>query len=229
MATTVLIPAAGSGSRLSQSTKKQFLFLGGKPILSHTIAAFDSHPDIDHIVLILPADEINTCTDLVLTPGNFSKVRDVVIGGDSRQQSVLNGIRSLDATDDDIILVHDGARPFISTEIIGQLIDAARQTGAAIVATRVKDTIKVAKNSTISSTPDRNTLWAAQTPQAFKWSIIEPAYSTADQEGITATDDASLVESTLPVTIIEGDYRNIKITTPEDMAIAELFLNKGVD
>ena len=220
-----LIPAAGSGSRMRSSVKKPYLNLGDKPILAHTIGAFDRNPVIDTIDVIVDASNLEMCQSTVIAPNGFHKVRDLVVGGQTRQASVFNGLQSL-PIDADCIIVHDGARPFVTDEIIFACVEAAYEYGAAVVAVPVKDTIKVANaDGFIVDTPDRDKLWAVQTPQAFRASALLDAHANAQRKGITATDDAMLVEKLgFKVKIVSGSESNLKITTQEDLIIAEALM-----
>lgn len=226
MSVFVLIPAAGMGRRMGATVNKQYLPLNGRPIVGHTIALFDKHPLIDKIYLITPADEFELCRREVLEPGNFRKVQDLVPGGAERQDSVRNGLQACGASPDDIVLIHDGVRPLLQPALIDKVIATVRDQGACLVGVPVKDTIKQVVDGRIEGTPDRSGLWQAQTPQAFRFGQILEAYQRAQQDGFRGTDDASLVERLgQPVTIIAGSYRNIKLTTPEDLLLARAFLD----
>ena len=225
--TYALIPAAGMGKRMGASINKQYLHLDDRPILAHTLAVFEQSSDIDGICLVIPADEISYCHEEILKPYNFEKIIGVVPGGKERQNSVMNGLEALKhfATPDDVILIHDGVRPFVSPRLLCESISVARACDGALVAVPTKDTIKVARNNIVIDTPERGTLWQAQTPQTFQFDIIYQAHKLAEEAGFAGTDDASLVERLGGrVRIVEGDYRNIKITTPEDLVLAEAFL-----
>ena len=207
---------------MRNSVKKPYLNLGGKPILVHTINAFDRNPVIDTILVIVDAVDLEMCRSTVIAPNAFQKVGDLVVGGETRQASVFNGLQSL-PTDTDCIIVHDGVRPFVTDEMIFACIEAADEWGAAVVAVPAKDTIKVASaDGFIVDTPDRDKLWAVQTPQAFRASVLLDAHAYAQRECITATDDAMLAERLgFKVKIVSGSESNLKITTPEDLIIAE--------
>jgi len=223
-----LIPAAGMGKRMGASINKQYLRLDDRPILAHTLAVFEQFPDIDGICLVIPADEISYCHEEVLKPYGFKKVIGVVPGGKERQNSVMNGLEALKhfATPDDVILIHDGVRPFVSSRMLRESISVARACDGALLAVPAKDTIKVAHNNIVVNTPERGTLWQAQTPQTFQFDIIYQAHKLADEAGFAGTDDASLVERLGGrIRIVTGDYRNIKITTPEDIVLAEALLS----
>jgi 2-C-methyl-D-erythritol 4-phosphate cytidylyltransferase len=221
-----LIPAAGMGKRMGAGTNKQYLLLDGIPILAHTIRVFEQSPFVSGIYVISPEAEIPFCRDEVVERFGFSKVRAIVAGGAERQHSVFNGLSAMtDAASDDVVLIHDGVRPFVATEIIRKAAEAAGECGGAVVAVPVKDTVKVAREGMIESTPPRETLWLAQTPQAFRYGIIKTAHESAAAEGFLGTDDASLLERQgWKLRIVMGDYRNIKITTPEDLVLAQAFL-----
>ncbi|GFE62496.1 2-C-methyl-D-erythritol 4-phosphate cytidylyltransferase [Geobacter sp. AOG2] len=222
-----LIPAAGMGKRMGASINKQYLHLAGMPIVARTISVFENAPFIDGIFLVTPADEIPYCREQVVEAHGFRKVVEIVPGGRERQNSVMNGLRALRdrADDDDVVLIHDGVRPLISPELLRESIDVARVCDGALVAVPAKDTIKTVREGVVIGTPDRDTLWQAQTPQAFRFGLIFAAHAAAEQEGFMGTDDASLIERRGgAVRIVRGDYRNIKITTPEDILLAEAFL-----
>lgn len=208
-------------------TSKQYLSLGGVPILVHTLALFQHHPRIDNIILIAPAEEVSYCRhDIVLT-GGFDKVSQVVAGGRERQDSVRNGLQACGAATDDIVLIHDGVRPLLPPGLIDAAIDTAVEKGAGLVAVPAKDTIKIVENGQVLQTPERSTLWQAQTPQAFRYQLIATAHEKAYKEGYLGTDDAQLVEWLgKTVTIVEGSYRNLKITTQEDLLLAESFMGQ---
>ena len=229
MRATVLIPAAGTGRRMGGSISKQYLELAGKPILAHTLTLFENHPRIENIYLIVPPDDISYCQQQIIDRYGFSKVKRIVAGGTERQDSVRNGLDTL--AEDGLsqphrpILIHDGARPLFDCKRLSTLIDIVCQTGACIIGVPVKDTIKEVENNQITGSPDRSRLWQAQTPQGFHYQLIREAFDQAADDGSTATDDASLVERLgHPVQILEGDYRNIKVTTPEDILIAAALL-----
>ena len=221
----VLIPAAGAGRRMGGDTNKQYLLLAGRPILAHTISLFENHPAVSGITLVAPSEEIKFCQDDIVTPYGFSKVSQIVAGGKERQDSVRNGLRACSAAADDIVLIHDGVRPLLPSKLINTVIATVAAQGAALVAVPAKDTIKVVVDGRVKQTPDRSTLWQAQTPQAFRYELIASAHEKAYKEGYQATDDAQLAEwAGHPVAVVEGDYRNLKITTPEDLLLAESFI-----
>ncbi|PLX83244.1 MAG: 2-C-methyl-D-erythritol 4-phosphate cytidylyltransferase [Desulfuromonas sp.] len=220
MSVTVLVPAAGMGRRMGATVNKQYLALDGRPILAHTLALFDSHPQVDHLFVISPPAEIDYCRAEVVERYRFGKVRAVVPGGGERQDSVRNGLLACGAGPQDTVLVHDGVRPLFPPELIPVVVEAARRCGACVVGVPVKDTIKEVVEGRVRGTPDRERLWQAQTPQAFRFDLILKAHRKALEAGFRVTDDAALVERLgHPVVMVEGSYRNIKITTPEDLAL----------
>jgi len=230
-----LIPAAGMGKRMGAGMNKQYLQLNGRPILAHTLAVFEASTLIDGIMLVIPEDEIPYCREHIVSRFGFRKVLDIVPGGQERQHSVMNGLNALQqhAAPDDIVLIHDGVRPFVSESMLQASIRTVAGGESALVAVPAKDTIKIATNGIVVQTPDRETLWQAQTPQSFTFSSIIKAHQDAADHQFTGTDDASLIErSGGKVRIVMGDYRNIKITTPEDLLLAEAFcraINKVPD
>lgn len=228
MKTVALIPAAGMGRRMGASMNKQYLLLDGKPILAHTIELFQQADCIDEIVIVVPAEEIDYCRLHVVEKYGLEKVRQIVAGGAERQNSVLNGLRALDCHDEDLVIIHDGVRPFVPLAAVQRSIEMAQEYDGALLAVPVKDTVKVVKDAFVTSTPERSRLWLAQTPQTFRYRIIRAAHESAAAEGFSCTDDASLLErSGHKVHVVIGDYRNIKITTPEDLLLAEAFLAAG--
>ncbi|OGU05419.1 MAG: 2-C-methyl-D-erythritol 4-phosphate cytidylyltransferase [Geobacteraceae bacterium GWC2_58_44] len=214
------------GKRMGAGSNKQYLLLDGVPILAHTLRLFEQAPFIAGIYLITPEQEIPFCRSEVVERYGFSKVRGVVAGGAERQYSVLNGLNAMEGVEqDDLVLIHDGVRPFVPIAALRRAADAAHEFGGAVVAVPVKDTVKVARDGIITETPPREQLWLAQTPQAFRFGAIRAAHALAAADGFLGTDDASLMERQgWQLRIVMGDYRNIKITTPEDMALAEAFL-----
>jgi 2-C-methyl-D-erythritol 4-phosphate cytidylyltransferase len=229
--TFALIPAAGMGKRMGASINKQYLRLGGMPIVARTISVFENSPSVDGIYLVIPADEIPYCREHVVAAHGFRKVVEIVAGGKERQNSVMNGLNQLKgrASADDVVLIHDGVRPFVSRALLEESIAVARVCDGALVAVPVKDTIKTVREGVVIETPSRDLLWQAQTPQSFRFGVIHEAHRIAERDGFMGTDDASLVERTGgEIRVIRGDYRNIKITTPEDLILAEAFLaNSG--
>ena len=229
---SAVIVAGGVGSRMKSDIPKQFIEVLGKPIIAYTLNAVSSCDDIDEIVIVTLPEYIVYCKDVVDAFG-FKKVSNIVFGGETRRESVYNGLKEV-SKDSDIVVIHDGARPLINPKTIADCIDTAAQFGCAAVGVKMKDTIKVVdSNGDIEYTADREKLWQVQTPQCFRYDIIMPAYQTLidrEQEllaqGITITDDAMVVEllGDVKVKMVEGSYENIKITTPEDLVVAESFL-----
>ncbi|MCL5961565.1 MAG: 2-C-methyl-D-erythritol 4-phosphate cytidylyltransferase [Chloroflexi bacterium] len=223
--TSVIIAAAGKSTRMG-GADKQFLSLAGQPLLAHTVKVFDDSPLVSEIALVVNPDNVERVQELVSRCG-WRKVSSVQPGGDRRQDSIWQGLMAL--SQPSWVAIHDGARPFITGEIIRRVLMEAQQYGAAIAAVPVKDTVKVVgPDLVIRQTPDRATLWAAQTPQVFRYELIMGAYRNAREKGLPATDDAQLVEQIgHPVKVSLGSYDNIKITTPEDVTLAELILSRG--
>ncbi len=222
-----LIPAAGMGKRMGAAINKQYLDLSGQPVLARTIAAFEQSTAISGIILVIPESEIGFCREQIVNKFGFTKIIDIVAGGAERQQSVFNGLEALakHAAADDIVLIHDGARPFVNDRMINESIQTATSYDCALVAVPCKDTIKIVSDMQVKSTPARETLWQAQTPQTFKYQTIVTAHRRCLSDALAVTDDASLIEYYNGIVkIVPGDYRNIKITTPEDLILAEAFL-----
>jgi 2-C-methyl-D-erythritol 4-phosphate cytidylyltransferase len=220
----VIIPAAGQGKRMKAGKNKLLLELEGRPILIHTLEVFERDPACEGIILAVHPDDEKTLEELAERHG-IGKIEKMVIGGVERQDSVYNALKSVKNAE--MVLVHDGARPFIAASVINELVREAELRGAAIAAAPVKDTIKKAVDGLVKETIERSSLWQVQTPQAFRTQLLSAAHQRAEQEGFTGTDDASLVERLgEEVGIIESDYDNIKITTPEDLYFAEAILAK---
>ena len=222
-----LIPAAGMGKRMGVSINKQYLQLDGLPIVARTISVFEQSPHIEAIYLVIPDAEIPYCREHVVAACGFCKVVQIVPGGRERQNSVMNGLRAMrpHLDDNDVVVIHDGVRPLITAELLRESIEVACDNDGALVAVPVKDTIKTVRDGIVTNTPDRASLWQAQTPQSFRFGTIYAAHQAAELDGFIGTDDASLVERRGgTVRIVRGDYRNIKITTPEDLVLAESFL-----
>lgn len=221
---SVIIAAAGMSNRMGSKGNKQFILLEGKPVLAHTIERFESSKYIDEIILVVQNSDIDYCMEEIVEKYGFQKVSSVVEGGEERQDSIYNGLLALNK-DSVIVLSHDGARPFIKEEHILDGIEGVLKYGACVIGVPVKDTIKaLGENRVVENTPERATLWAAQTPQCFTRDIIKRAYKEAMEDDFIGTDDSSLVERLgLDVRMIRGSYENIKITTPEDLLIAKSF------
>lgn len=222
-----LVAAAGQGKRMGAQCNKQFLAIGDRPVLAWTLQVFQGCPMLDNIIVIASPGEEEYCRQEIVAKYNFNKVKQVITGGLERQDSIYNGLRAL-SNGAEIVVIHDGARPLVTLDLIDKSITEARNHGAAIVAVKVKDTIKLGDNQEmVDKTLNRSMLWQVQTPQTFKYSLIMEAYQNALNKGIAGTDDASLVEALgNPVKLINGSYENLKITTPEDLEIAEAILRK---
>ncbi|MDP4086516.1 MAG: 2-C-methyl-D-erythritol 4-phosphate cytidylyltransferase [Bacillota bacterium] len=220
----VIIPAAGQGKRMGVGKNKLLIELSGIPVLIHTLRVFENDEKCDGIILAIhPQDKDEFTTQL--KKYKITKVKNVVSGGSERQHSIYNALKTV--TNNGIILVHDAARPFIKKEHIHRLVAAAEKTGAAIIGVPAKDTMKKVKDWKVTETVERSSLWAVQTPQAFRMSILLEAYVLAEKENFLGTDDASLVERlSTPIEIVEGDYDNIKLTTLEDLFFAEAIMKK---
>lgn len=220
----VVIVAAGTGSRMKKDINKQFIKLKNKEIVAHTIEKFYNSENIDDIVVVIREDEEEYFNKNIKEKYGFTNIK-VAHGGNERQDSVFNGIKML-KKECDVVLIHDGARPFVTDDIIKRSINKANEHNAIVVGVKVKDTIKVVSdNGNIVDTPNRSYLWAVQTPQVFKYYIITKAYEDAYNNNYYGTDDAMLVERIgYNVKMIEGSYNNIKITTQEDLEFGEQIL-----
>jgi 2-C-methyl-D-erythritol 4-phosphate cytidylyltransferase len=226
MKTIALITAAGKGQRMQSPTPKQYLSLGGKPILAQTLQVFEECSAIDGIYVIVPQDQMDMVQKDIVEKYNCKKVLKLVRGGRMRQYSVWNGLNAISAGCS-IVVVHDGVRPLISPRLIAQSIEAAQKSGAAVVAVLARDTVKRAAAGKKVQTLPREEIWLAQTPQTFQFPLLMKAYQKAHQDEILGTDDAFLVERLgYPVTLVMGDHSNIKITTPEDLVLAEALFPK---
>ena len=233
MKTTAIILAAGTGKRMNSKTKKQYLEVESKPILYYSLKMFDDS-FIDSIVLVTSEEEKEYCRREILEKYNIKKVETIVAGGKERYHSVMNAIFSMNPCD--YVFIHDGARPFVSQDMLLRLYDEVKVTKACVAAMPVKDTIKIAdEDGFVKSTPKRDLVWTIQTPQVFEYTLIEDAYSKLRKNelelintGVKITDDAMVVESLKgnKIRLVEGSYQNIKITTQEDLEIAKIFAKK---
>ena len=225
---SVIIACAGSGKRMKVEKNKILLEVQGKSILQYTCEKFTSCEKIDEIILVVAKHDLTVIGELAKKTIH-NKPYKVVVGGSERQYSINNALQAVNANSE-IVLIHDGARPMIKVETINKLIKEVEKSSCAILGVRVKDTIKIAdENKVVSKTPNRDYLWSIQTPQGFKLDIIKTAYQRAQQEGFLGTDDASLVERlNIAVKVVEGEYTNLKVTTPEDLKIIESLLNNEV-
>ena len=220
----VVIVAAGTGSRMNMGINKQFIKLEGKEIIAYTIEKFYNNSNIEDIVVVVKEDEFEFFKEEILDEYNFKNIK-IAYGGKERQDSVYNGLKLLDEKCD-VVLIHDGARPFVSDKIIDKSIEEAKEHKAIVVGVPVKDTIKVIDNDkNIVDTPNRSVLWAVQTPQTFDYNILIDAYKDAFKNKFYGTDDAMLVERIgYKVKMLEGSYNNIKITTQEDLNVGSQIL-----
>jgi 2-C-methyl-D-erythritol 4-phosphate cytidylyltransferase len=221
---TAIIVAAGSGSRFNSETPKQFLDMSGRPVIVHTLERFERTEAVDEIILVLSSDRLDWFRrgEWMQT---FSKLRNVVAGGDTRAASVWQGLSAVNP-ETAVVAVHDGARPLVTSEEVSRTIGRAAETGAACLVTGLVDTIKHVEGDHVSGTLDRKRLRRALTPQAFRYEVLMRAYRDASFSE-DATDECYLVEKTgVPVSIVEGSPRNIKITHPEDLALAEMYLRQ---
>lgn len=225
MSVGAVVVAAGKGKRMNAELSKQYLPLNDKPIIIHTLECFQHHPLIDQMLLVCGSDDVEYCQELV-DRYMLTKVARVVAGGEERQDSVYRGLQHIHT---DWVLVHDGVRPFLAKDVLDRVIEEMFYKEAVVLAVPVKDTIKqVDREGIILRTPPRESLWAVQTPQAFRLSTLMRAYEKADKEGFIGTDDASLVERLgIKVHVTKGDYANIKITTPDDLWVAEALVRRG--
>lgn len=229
MKNTAVVLAGGSGSRMKSSVKKQYLMMQGRPVLCHSLEVFQNCSRIDEIILVCGKGEIEQCRSNIVEAYGFTKVSHIVEGGKERCHSVHEGLKVI--TDCTYVLIHDGARPFVDDTILNRVLDVLPECRACVVGMPVKDTIKMSdEKGFVERTLPRELLWTIQTPQSFEYTLIREAYDKlAEQEsvGIRITDDAMVAEYILqiPVKLVEGSYDNIKITTPEDLLLAELILN----
>ena len=226
---TAIVLAAGSGSRMKSKTKKQFMEIKGKPVIWYSLFEFEKSR-VDEIILVTGKEDIDYCKKEIVEKYNLKKIKNVVAGGSERYESVYNGLKEVTGN---IVLIHDGARPLINNEIIERSIEGTIKSDACVVGVPVKDTIKRDnKEGYIIDTPNRSELWITQTPQSFKTDLVKMAYKKMKEElekgntTLNITDDAMVVEefTTNQVRFVQGDYKNIKVTTPEDIDIAELFI-----
>ena len=222
-----IIAAAGQGTRLQSGRAKQFLELCGVPIIIHTLRRFEQCAAIAEIIVVLPAPEVAGFLALA-APYELRKLVRVVAGGETRAESVWRGVQAIRAATAEIVAVHDGVRPFVTPDEIASTIAAARASGAAILAAPVIDTIKEILDGRVERTLARRSLRRALTPQCFRYALLRAAYEQAVTLDADVTDDSALVERLgAEITVIDGDARNIKITRPEDLALAEIILRSG--
>lgn len=220
---SVVIPGAGHGKRMKSDVSKQYIEIDNKPILAITIEAFQQSKIVDEIILVVGESELGYVQKYIKEQYGYTKIHKIVSGGRERQDSVYAGLKSID-NQTDIVMVHDAVRPFITEDEIEKLVKGVITYEACVLGVKVKDTIKIINEEMyVTHTPDRTKLYAIQTPQAFHKELLLNAYKKGVESGFSATDDAMMVESftKIPVRIIEGSYKNIKITTPEDLNIAK--------
>ncbi|NCC16122.1 MAG: 2-C-methyl-D-erythritol 4-phosphate cytidylyltransferase [Clostridia bacterium] len=221
---SAIIVAAGQGKRMGGQIRKQFLLLDGKEILAHTAGRFEQFSKIQEIILVTGKDDLEDVKAMVRHYG-WKKVTAVIAGGKERQDSVKCGLNTL-SEKTELVLIHDGVRPFVTEDMVNRSIDAAQKYGGCVLGVPAKDTIKICdQNGMVLETPIRSTLWYIQTPQTFCKPLIEEAYQKAEQEGFLGTDDASVAEfAGAKIMVIQGSYQNIKITTKEDILVGTCFL-----
>lgn len=222
---TAIVLAAGKGSRMNSDIPKQYLTLLGKPVLFYSLQAFEKS-NVDEIILVTGSGEQEYCKKEIIEKYQINKVTHIVKGGAERYHSVRNGLLAAEGTD--YVLIHDGARPLVSVEVINRAMVRVAETGACVVGMPVKDTIQLVDEAgAICSTPDRRRTWIAQTPQCFSYELALSSYNKAVESGdTTITDDAMVAQryGNARIVMLEGGYENIKVTTPEDIAVAECFL-----
>ncbi|HSB27483.1 MAG TPA: 2-C-methyl-D-erythritol 4-phosphate cytidylyltransferase [Pyrinomonadaceae bacterium] len=226
---TAIIAAAGQGNRMASDRPKQFLLLAGTPIIFHTLKRFEECDSIQEIVVVLPAEE---SAGFLSMAGKFAlrKLARVVPGGETRADSVKRGLMAIRPATAEIVAVHDGVRPFVTVAEIDQTIAAAKESGAAILTAQSIDTIKEIEGESIVRTLDRNRLRRALTPQCFRYDILTRAFEDVDVHDPSITDESYLVEKIgEPVVVVEGSARNIKITTRQDLIVAEAYLKSHLD
>ena len=226
---SAIIVAAGKGIRMKGTMRKQYLDLSGRPVLAHSIMAFDSCSQVAEIYLVVPKEDIEYCQNKILSLLDLKNQINLVYGGAKRQDSVYNGLQSIDK-DTETVVIHDGVRPLIHPEELKECILGSKKYGACILGTPASDTLKrVDKSGIIEATLPRENIWLAQTPQAFQYDLILKAHETARRDGYVGTDDASLVERLgADVKIINGSRFNIKITKKEDLDVAKAVLDAGL-
>lgn len=224
---TAIVLAAGSGKRMGTKVHKQYLELEGKPVLYYSLNAFENAECIDEVILVTGVGEEEYCKKEIVERYQLQKVTKIVAGGKERYHSVFHGLSRIEHSD--YTFIHDGARPFLTVEMIQRAYEEVKSSKACVMGMPVKDTVKIAdEKGYVESTPPRSRVWIVQTPQVFETNLIKEAYCRLMKcENPLITDDAMVVEEMLhyPIKFIEGSYRNIKITTPEDLLVAKAFLN----
>ena len=228
MKSTAIVLAAGQGKRMNRKVQKQFLLIKGKPVLYYSLSCFQNSREIEEIIVVTGKDSINFCKQEIIEAYGFSKVKAVIAGGRERYDSVYAGLCACE--DSDYVFIHDGARPFLTEDMIRRGKEAVLASGACVIGMPSKDTIKIAdENGMVASTPSRSLVWNIQTPQIFSYTAIREAYERARQQNMAdITDDAMVMErfGNMKIKLVEGSYENIKITTPEDILVAEKILEK---
>ena len=234
---TAIVLAAGAGKRMQSDVAKQYLLLEGKPVLWYALDVFEKSQIIDEVILVVGKGEIPYCQDEIVKQYGFRKVTQVIEGGAERYLSVWEALKVVgQSSEDGYVFIHDGARPFVTEEILERSYQAAKEYGACVAAMPVKDTIRISNaDGFAAQTPNRKTVWQVQTPQVFGSKLIVDAYGELIDNleqikaaGVEITDDAMVVETIMhqPIKLVEGSYTNIKITTPEDMKIAQSIVLK---
>ncbi len=223
---SAVVAAAGKGTRMNMDINKQYIEVCGIPVLARTLLVFEKCELIDDVVVVVNNNDIFYVKQNIVEAYDLKKVKLLVAGGAQRQNSVYNGLLQLNK-ETDVVVIHDGARPFINNKIIAECIEAALEHGVSTVAVPVKDTIKSSEDGDyVNETLERSKLWAVQTPQAFKYDILMSAHHRAAQDGFTGTDDTVLAERLgYKTKLVMGSYNNIKITTKEDLKFAEAIVN----
>ena len=228
MKSTAIVLAAGQGKRMNSKVQKQFLLIKGKPVLYYSLSCFQNSREIEEIIVVTGKESINFCKQEIIEAYGFSKVKAVIPGGKERYDSVYAGLCACE--DSDYVFIHDGARPFLSNDMIRRGKEAVLDYGACVIGMPSKDTIKIAdENGMVESTPSRNKVWNIQTPQIFSYTAIREAHEKARKQNMAdITDDAMVIErfGNMKIKLVEGSYENIKITTPEDIVVAEKILEK---
>lgn len=223
-----VIVGAGEGKRMGATARKQFVKIGGRPIIAYTLDVFEKTPLVDHMVIVVPRDAIDWVREEIVGEYGYKKVHAIVYGGETRQESVANGLKALKPGTKKV-LIHDAVRPLVSETLIRRVLDASEKTGAAITAVPAKDTVKRVESGDIVGTLDKRLLWLAQTPQSFNYDIIVNAHAKSQGQSLDATDDAALVEAAgVKVAVAVGSYSNLKMTSPEDLPMFEYFLGQDV-
>ncbi|HWQ30432.1 MAG TPA: 2-C-methyl-D-erythritol 4-phosphate cytidylyltransferase [Negativicutes bacterium] len=224
---TAIVLAAGKGNRMNAGMNKQFIPILGKPLLAHTLEVFQACSLVDSIILVAGRGELELCRQLIVEAYGFSKVDKLIEGGSERQESVYKGLLALE-TDCGVVMIHDGARPIFTGNLIERCIAGAEKYGAVSAGMPAKETVKILDGKGfVKYTPQRELVWITQTPQAFRRDLIRKAHENAIAEGISGTDDASLVEILgEKVKMLESSYENIKVTTPEDIIVAETLMGR---